>query len=405
MRVAIVCSKYSLEEKNAWLTNDLAYAYRELGYDVWVYCLDWAGTSPSVSYVDIKGITVTYIKQPNWQRIFGKKIGLMFKWLFSSWWAAIQIKIPTTKFDLLIYFSPAVTTAGIVHKLEKHSKKIAMILWDFFPKYHQELNLLPKLSIINTVAKKQEERAVNQAHLVGLMSPANVNYMNKYFRNENNQKRTVINLWGPRPLTLVTENQKNILKKQWPLLSQAKIWALMGGQMIPGRGLELLLNVAMILDSKDVDLVFVVAGDGVFKDWFINEIKNRQLKNVIYIGSLSREDYCNLLQASDIGLVFNSGHVTVPTFASKSVDYLRAALPMVVAIEPASDAGIIIEQEMKAGYNCPVINPTLIAETLLKLTASSELREKLGLNGYLYFLEQMTSQAVAQKILSELDFS
>ena len=401
MRVAIVCSKYAVDEKSAWLTNDLAYAYQELGCEVVVYCLAWSGDQPSTTYIDSRGINVFYIQQPNWQQILGRKLGLAAKWFFSSWWAATKIKVPNQEFDVLIYFSPAVTTAGIVRKLKKYSKKAVMILWDFFPQYHQELNLLPNSKLITSIAKHQEQCAVNQAHIVGLMSPENVNYMNKYFDTPSWQRRIVIPLWGPMPLPILDLVQKMQLKKQWPNLSSQRVWAVMGGQMIAGRGLELLLNVAA-LSAQNNNVDFIVAGDGVFKSWFLGEIKNRNLGNVIYVGSLSRENYYHLLQAADIGLVFNSGHVSVPTFASKSIDYLRAALPMVLAIESASDAGVIVEEGIKAGYNCNVTNPQDVMDKILYLAKDSSLRKKLGLNGYNYFIGHMTAQKVAGKILSEL---
>ena len=203
MRVAIVCSKYSLEEKNAWLTNDLAYAYRELGYDVWVYCLDWAGTSPSVSYVDTKGVTVTYIKQPNWQRLLGHKLGLIFKWLFSSWWAASQLKTAGLNFDLLIYFSPAVTTAGIVHKLKRYSQKVVMILWDFFPQANSELGMFPIRGV--KIAKIIEKKCIDYADKVGLMTPKNIDFARKYY-DLPSSKMMIISIWGQVKLVNIGKN-------------------------------------------------------------------------------------------------------------------------------------------------------------------------------------------------------
>ncbi len=401
MRIAIVCSKYALEEKNAWLTNDLAYAYRDLGHEVFIYCLAWSGEQPSQNYTDNRGIVINYISQPNWQKMFGKKLGIVVKWFFSSWWASRKINVPDKNIDLLIYFSPAVTTVGIVAKLKKYSSKVVMILWDFFPQYHQELNLLPNNSFIINVAKKQEQYAVNKANLVGLMTPKNIRFMNEYFPHSNQQKRVVIQLWGPNPLAITNLAEKLILKRQWPQLDSQKIWAVMGGQMIPGRGFELLLNVAALSEKLDNQINFVVAGDGILKQWFLEKMQEKQLTNVNYVGSLSRDKYFALLQAADIGLVFNSGHVSVPTFASKSIDYLRAAIPLLVAIEPASDAGIIIEEEMQAGYNCDVNNPNDIVDKLMFLAENPLVRQMMGNNGYDYFMKNMTANKIAEKIVSE----
>jgi len=402
MKIALVCNKYVLDEKNPWLTNDLAKAYIDLGHEVTVYCLDWSELEQGYQMTDSNGVVIYYLQHPTFFKEGSKKINLLFKWTLNSWFSAKKIIHPEKHFDLLVYFSPAVTTIGIVHHLKKYTKKIVMILWDFFPKYHQELQLLPNLAIISKFAKVYEQRAVNYADLVGLMSPANVTFINNYFINTSQQKRMVVPLWGPSPLALITRGEKHKLKANWQNLPSTKVWAVMGGQMIPGRGLELLLNVASELRHNS-ELIFIVAGDGIRKDWFLNQVKERGLTNILYIGSLKREAYLGILQAADIGLVFNSGHVSVPTFPSKSVDYLRTALPMIVAIEKASDAGLIIEHEMQAGFNVDISSIGLIAEKINILVQNEKLRESLGQNGYQYFIKNMTAKSVASQILRSVD--
>lgn len=392
MKIALVCNKYALDEKNAWLTNDLAYAYRELGHDVWVYCLDWSGVYPSVSYVDAKGITVTYIKQPNWQRLLGYKLGLVFKWLFSSWWAATQLKIFGLRFDLLIYFSPAVTTAGMVHKLKKHSKKIIMILWDFFPQANAELGMFPIQGV--GIAKIIEKKYIAYADKIGLMTPKNIDFARKYY-DLPLSKMMVISIWGKAKS--VNINQSVVVGGF--NIDKSKTNIMFGGQMSEGRGFELLLDVACLAQQINAPLIFIVAGDGARKQWFLESVKRNNLKNVSYVGSLSRDDYMELLGGCDIGLVFNSGKATVPTFPSKTIDYLRAAKPIIVAIEAASDAGQIIEQTMQAGFNCDPNRPSDIVDKLMFLADNPLLRQMMGDNGKGYFMENMTAKHIAIKIL------
>lgn len=402
MKIALVCNKYSADENNPWLTNDLAKAYVDLGHEVTVYCLDWSGAEQGYQMIDSNGIDINYLQHPTVFRRLGRKINILLKWILNSWLAAKAIRAPKKQFDLLVYFSPALTTIGMVNYLKQYTKKTVMILWDFFPKYHQELEVFPNVLAITKLAKSIEQKAVNHADLVGLMSPENITFINNYFINTSNQKRVVVPLWGPAPLALVSTNEKPYLKTNWHNLPRQKVWAVMGGQMIPGRGLELLLNVASKLLNNS-DLVFVVAGDGVHKKWFLDQMQDRGLTNIIYIGSLKRREYLDLLQAADIGLVFNSGHVSVPTFPSKSVDYLRTALPMIVSIEKASDAGHIIEHEMQAGFNVEISEIDQIAEKIELLVKDDVLRENLGKNGYQYFIKNMTAKSVANQILRNVD--
>lgn len=392
MKIALVCNKYALDEKNAWLTNELAYAYRELGHEVWVYCLDWAGVIPSKSYMDSKGITITYIQQPNWQRLLGMKFGLVFKWLFSSWWAAIQLKVVNSKFDLLVYFSPAVTTAGIVYKLKKRSQKVVMILWDFFPQANVELGMFPIQGV--SIAKAIEKKCIAYADKIGLMTPKNMDFAKKYY-DLPLSKMIETSIWGQAQ----SENMNISLIIHNFNIDKSKINIIFGGQMSEGRGFELLLEVARIAQQVNDKLNFVVAGDGIKKQWFIQSIVENDLKNISYVGSLNRDVYMSLLVNCDIGLVFNSGKATVPTFPSKSIDYLRAAKPIIIAIEAVSDAGQIIEQTMQAGYNCDPNNPSDIVDKLMMLAANPTLRQIMGSNGKRYFMENMTARHIATKIL------
>ena len=80
---------------------------------------------------------------------------------------------------------------------------------------------------------------------------------------------------------------------------------------------------------------------------------------------------------------------------------MRAAIPLLVAIEPASDAGIIIEEEMQAGYNCDVNNPNDIVDKLMFLAENPLVRQMMGNNGYDYFMKNMTANKIAEKIVSE----
>lgn len=89
--------------------------------------------------------------------------------------------------------------------------------------------------------------------------------------------------------------------------------------------------------------------------------------------------------ASDIGLIFLSHRLTVPSFPSKTLDYFKTRLPVLAALDSYTDFGRILEEDARAGY-AAIANDTKTLGTYLKnLAESEELRKELGRNGREYY--------------------
>ncbi len=59
---------------------------------------------------------------------------------------------------------------------------------------------------------------------------------------------------------------------------------------------------------------------------------------------MSRDAYLRLLGACDVGMVATVPGVSSFSFPSKTLDYLRAGLPVVAAVEPGSDFSALLER-------------------------------------------------------------
>jgi glycosyltransferase involved in cell wall biosynthesis len=397
MKIVILCTKYPLESGNSYLTSDLGTALARMGHSVSVVCLDWESKSPEGHYkladdIDVYNFEFKLIS-------FLDKISPIrrfLKWMFFS--TIVRFKLPKKlrdeKIDLLIDFSPATTTRSVFSYLKKlHKSKSFMILWDFFPYYHYELGLLPKPMF--PFLKWIEESEINSHEYIGCMSDENVNYLNKKYKVCGKVKTLVLPLWGPKEAPMVES------KSSFDQFEFDKVYCVFGGQLIPGRGVNLIIDLAKKCKNVNKNIVFLVAGDGPLKDWLENSISENGLDNVRYLGQLSRDKYFDLLGHSSIGLVFNSGHVSVPTYPSKTIDYFRCKLPILGAVESATDYRDIIQNQVKAGF-CSVANQLdEIYSNLVNLSNNPTLRKKFGENGYQYFQKHMTSEAVARQILKE----
>ena len=397
MKILILCSKYPVAAGNSYLTTDLGTALARMGHSVSVVCLDWDSQNPEGNYKIADNIEV-YNFQFKLNRFFDKLSPLrrFLKWMFFS--TMVRFKLPQKlreeKIDLLIDFSPATTTRSVFGYLKKlHGCKSFMILWDFFPYYHYELGLLPKPMF--PFLKWIEESEINSHEFIGCMSDENVNYLNKKYNVCDKVKTSVLPLWGPK------DAPQNKTKSSFDQLATNKVYCVFGGQLVPGRGLNLIIDLAKKCKNVNENIVFLVAGDGPLKGWLQDSISDNKLENVQYLGQLSRDEYFGLLGHASIGLVFNSGEYSFPSYPSKTIDYFRCKLPILGAVESATDYGDIIQNQIKAGY-CSASNQIdEIYSNLVNLSNSPSLRQKFGENGYEYFQKYMTSEAVARQILKE----
>ncbi|WP_315385173.1 glycosyltransferase family 4 protein [Microvirgula aerodenitrificans] len=400
MKILMLCTKFSLLESDGWLTNDLAAAFSEQGHDVTVVCLDWSGESSAQTKTLYENVFVINIPvNLNKFEFFPRSVKKLYKWFWASADAIpfVSRKISAQEVDIFIGFSPAATTFWLQRYLLKkvRPKFKYMILWDFFPRYHAELGLVPRGGVY-LVAKYIENTAVNKYDVVGVMSEANVKFLHSEFYFPRGRVE-VLPLWGPAVLADRVDRAAVRAGHNFP---ENGILCVFGGQLIPGRGIELLLNLARSVKDVLPSVLFVVAGKGPQEPFLRRELEKDELKNVRYIGQVPRDQYLQLIAACDIGLVFNSGTVSVPTFPSKTIDYFRAGLPILGAVEEATDFSEILQYEIGAGYSSAAKNIEQIRNNLLLMCESEVKRKEMGRQGQAYFLSRMTATSTVEKIIA-----
>lgn len=398
MNILVLCTKFAMSESDGSLSNDLVAAFAQAGHRVTVICLEWSGTTRAevktlYGSATILNIPVDLQRAAAWPHAIQKA----YKWFLASRNAISMVDAGLLEkhYDLFVGFSPASACFWLQkHLLKKFKiKKKYMILWDFFPRYHAELGLIPK-GPVYWIAKYLESSAIRDFDTIGVMSQANISFFRKEFTSYRGNIE-VLRLWGPQ--TVPPQGDSAIIRTQYGL-AQNSLICIFGGQLIPGRGIELLLRLADAVRTKLPNVFFVVAGKGPLEHYLTENLENGKHPNVRYLGQLPREQYLQFLTICDIGLVFNSGTVTVPTFASKTIDYLRAGKPILGAVEANTDYSEILENEIKAGYSCVTTDIEQLIANLTALCENPKMRQEMGLNGRQYFNKYMTSPIISNQI-------
>jgi len=155
------------------------------------------------------------------------------------------------------------------------------------------------------------------------------------------------------------------------------------GVMGFAQDLTAVLDAARRLEAKSSDL-FVLAGDGVYQSRWRQ--LGRDLRNVCFLPMLPREEYFELLRASDICLVPLSQALLSPAIPGKVQSIMAVARPMIGIVNPASDAAEVIVKS-ESGLVVPPGDAASLAEAIGRLYSDPALCEAFGKNGRTYAAE------------------
>lgn len=334
--VLMVFSKFGDSAETRYLTNDLADAFAARGFRVRVIHLPWdsPGGSTGKFYVQDNGVEVL-VSPPLSLGWLGRIGNLCAKWGGSSLLAARRgrRRFGNSPGDIVIGMSPVALGAFIWRwALRSASVGSYAYLVDFFPFHHRAIGVMPG-GLIFKVAHWMESAFLRRFTVVGCMSPLGLDYLARHYALRPDQATGVISLWGPQ--SLAPKADAHAVRAKYGLPLERPI-AVFGGQITHGRGIEDILATADLARQARSDLHFLFIGRGPLAP-LVQQTIDSAASNVRLISELGRDDYLTLVAACDVGLVATVADVDVPTFPSKTIDYLRAGLPVAASVEASTD--------------------------------------------------------------------
>ncbi|AIN57256.1 glycosyltransferase [Pseudomonas soli] len=396
MRVLVLCTTYSLSRGHSWLVDSLA-EHLALKHEVVVVFLDWSGKIEAPCEVERAGVRVHVF--PVQSKYYKGKLGIMLKWFF----AARAIKAPVRKilseqqFDLVLNFSPALIMDPLRKMLSARIARSYLVLWDFFPIYHYQLGLVPGL--LAAPLRAIENSAYNNYDTIGVMSPRNLEFLKENYRLTSKTVAEVLYLWGPDAVFQRTAERYLQVRAQHDI--GESLVCVFGGQLIRGRGIARVIELALFAKQNAIDAKFYIFGDGPERQRILDDLVSHGVEDsVLYMGFRPRDEYIEFLMGADVGLVFNSGDVEVPTFPSKAIDFFRAAVPVLAYVEDATDFGAILEGEIGAGWSASPSNQALLVEHFKAAAqAPRETLFSVGRAGQEWYVKHMTVSTISEQVL------
>lgn len=342
MKILMLCVRYPLGPGDSYMTSELADALTAAGHEVTVFVTDWEAPGGKALQVrDEAGRPKVYRIGTTAVAGLGKIVERASKWIASPLAAARTMRktLGDERFDLVLGFTPCVTIGPQLAWLKRSYNPPSMLfIHDFFPYHHRSIGLVPSGPPF-AMARRLEENLIRGFDVIGCNWPSNIDYLRSHYRLRPEQKTLWTPLWTD--ITPVPQEDPDEIREKWNLPLDRRI-VVYGGQITEGRGIPELLAVARRAERERPDLAFLFVGSGRLTDLVTKAAGEHG--NVHHIGWVERDSYLRLIRACDIGILATVEGVDSSSFPTKAIDYLRAGLPIIAAVEAESDLRSFLDE-------------------------------------------------------------
>ena len=318
-----------------------------------------------------------------------------FSFMFSSLWAG-AFKT-NGKFDLVIVTSPPLFV-GFSGYIISRIKRIPLVfeVRDLWPESAIDTGVL-KNKLIIKMAYWFEGFIYKKAKLINVLTPA--------FRDTLIQKKKVpaekiIFIPNAADFSLSEELLQNfdVLKfRNDHGLDGKLVFTYVGAHGVANHLIQI-IEAAELLKSRPVS--FQLIGDGMQKKMLQEEVFVRGLDNVIFVGSVSKQEVFKYILASDVGMsVLKKVDTFKTVYSNKTFDYMSCKKPILMAIDGVSRK---LVEDAKAGFYVEPENVQEYVKVVNYYLQHPEIIIQQGENGYHYAKENFDRNVLAKQYLHYL---
>ena len=381
---------------------DLMRKFRDEGHHVYIVSPCERRLGLNTSLVESHDVHILNVKTFNIQKtnIVEKGIGTLL--LETQFKSAIKKHLKGVKFDLVTYSTPPITFTNVVKYLKKQNPQAISYLQlkDIFPQNAVDIGMFGENSLFNKYFRKKEIELYRISDYIGCMSPANVEYIRKHNPYYPKERVEV----APNSIELKDEKQeiaadRKIVREKYGLPTNKPIF-IYGGNLGKPQGVDYLIQC--LEENKDrEDCFFLIIGYGTefpkISEWY----QSHPCKSVCLMIGLPKNEYDQLVQACDVGLIFLDHRFTIPNYPSRLLSYLEYKMPVICATDVNTDIGRIAE---KNGYGYWCESQKTIDFTILvnKIVSYPNRIKVMGERGYDFlkknYLVENTYNAIVKHV-------
>ena len=376
---------------SAKLIHDLATEFHRLGHDPVVVAPD-ESISDDTEITRDNGIAVLRVRTGKIKTASRVLRGFNEAILSTLIWEKGKRFFKDNPCDLIVYYSPTIFFGSLVRRLKKlYRCPSYLILRDIFPQWAVDAGVLKK-GLAYRYFKLKEFQNYRAADIIGVQSPANLNYFKENDLDRQYQTELLYN-WA----TLKEDNiQPGNYRERMGL--QGKVVFFYGGNLGVAQDMDNIIRLAKNIENVQ-NVHFLLVGDGSEKSRLISNIVSNQITNITIHDAVGQQEYLSMLSEFDVGLISLDRNLRTQNFPGKLLGYMYHSMPILASINPGNDLKDILENN-NAGLVYINGEDSLLVSSARRLAGSETLRRQLGLNARALLESTFSVSKAAQQILS-----
>lgn len=382
------------------LYGDLLKTLKSHGHNVFVVTVREKRDGSATELKDSHGVQILSVATGNITKSGTIEKGLATLRLPYQFERAIDAFFSDISFDLVIYPTPPTTLYGLVKKIKRlHNASTYLLLKDIFPQTSVDLGVLSKTGIkglIYKYFKHTEKQTYLVSDYIGCMTKGCVQYLLEHERYLSKDRIEVNpNSLIPQPMRSV-DPDAFLCKYGIPRKEKLFVY---GGNLGVAQCIDFLISCLMLNEEAPTGH-FVIAGSGTDREKLERMFRENRMKHATLLPQLMRQEFDDLLNVCDVGVVLLDPRFTIPNCPSRCLSYMQASLPMLFATDAACDfANTAVENGF--GMKCSSDNP----EAFMEKCRQIKLRDlkDMGAKARAYFQQNCSTEISYGKMVSHFD--
>jgi glycosyltransferase involved in cell wall biosynthesis len=395
MQILIV-SQYFWPEN--FKINDIALALKERGHEVTVI----AGKPNYPVGTFFEGYSYFNKWKESWNGIqiyrpfllprgTGNGIQLFLNYFSFALFASLRILFLKGKFDKILVYEPSPITVGIPGIVAKLRFKAKMYFWvqDLWPASLSAAGGIENKFILSSFDFLTRV-IYNHSFKVLVQSRAFI----PYIINQRIDFNKIV--YYPNS-TESFYQPKNINVKLFESLPKG-IRIMFAGNIGEAQSFDTLISTAVLLKEENIDVKWIILGDGRLKSYVKNKIAELDLNNNFYLlGSYPGTEMPEYFSCADALLVsLKSDPIFSLTIPSKIQSYLACGKPIITSLD---GEGSRIVEEANAGFVSKSEDAIALKNSIKNfILLSSEGKKQLGYNARSYFEREFEREMLVDRL-------
>ena len=319
-----------------------------------------------------------------------------FSFVFSSIYAGLFMT--KGKYDVLIVSSPPLFV-GITAYALKLFRKIPFVfeIRDLWPESAIDTGVVTNTQIIK-FAYWFEKFIYKKASLINVLTPA---FKEKLIKDKNVKKDKIILIPNAADFSLSEKLMVDFDAKEFRRNQEFEnsfVITYVGAHGVANHLIQIIMAAEYL---QETEVVFQFIGSGMEKEMLQQEAEKRNLKNVVFVDPVPKNEVYQYILASDMGASVLAKNDTFKTiYSNKTFDYMSCKKPIFLAIDGVS-------RELVETANCGIyVEPENIEEIVKGVKSAIEMKDQMkqmGINGYDYAKIHFDRIKLAEQYVKEIE--